>query len=147
MSEYNKDPRRVLNGRGIKGSAAALIYRRDGNTCQYCGETLGRMALDHVIPHKQGGPTAEFNLVVACWACNSAKSNNVWLPRNIDVLAAVNPAHAERIRGTATHYNALSPIPPAPAPAMRLVTAWEAWVYLRERGLQIPPPDDYSFLR
>lgn len=51
------------------------IYLRDGNTCQYCGETLPRteLNLDHVVPRAQGGRTTWENVVCCCIDCNLAK--------------------------------------------------------------------------
>ena len=52
------------------------LYRRDRNTCQYCGEKkiLDELSLDHVIPKCQGGTTTWENIVVACISCNSKKA-------------------------------------------------------------------------
>jgi 5-methylcytosine-specific restriction endonuclease McrA len=51
------------------------IYMRDGNTCQYCGQTLPRteLNLDHVVPRSQGGRTNWENVVCCCIDCNLAK--------------------------------------------------------------------------
>ena len=51
------------------------IYMRDGNTCQYCCETLPRtdLNLDHVVPRAQGGRTTWENVVCCCIDCNLAK--------------------------------------------------------------------------
>lgn len=38
------------------------------------------MAIDHIIPQSMGGGENEDNLVLACWRCNSEKSNNkIWV--------------------------------------------------------------------
>jgi 5-methylcytosine-specific restriction endonuclease McrA len=51
------------------------IYMRDGNTCQYCCQTLPRteLNLDHVVPRAQGGRTTWENVVCCCIDCNLAK--------------------------------------------------------------------------
>ncbi len=51
------------------------IYMRDGNTCQYCGESLPRteLNLDHVVPRAQGGRTTWENVVCCCIDCNLTK--------------------------------------------------------------------------
>ena len=41
-------------------------------TCSYCGSPE-RLAADHLIPRKRGGPHAGENLVWACRTCNSSK--------------------------------------------------------------------------
>lgn len=54
----------------------AMIYKRDSNTCQYCGATT-RLTIDHVIPRCRGGQDTWENLVVACSSCNTKKGNTL----------------------------------------------------------------------
>jgi hypothetical protein len=51
------------------------LYRRDNNTCQYCGckPGAGELTIDHVVPKCQGGGTSWENCVLACIQCNSQK--------------------------------------------------------------------------
>lgn len=51
------------------------IYRRDKNTCQYCGHKhkAAEMTMDHVIPRAQGGETTWRNIVLCCFDCNQKK--------------------------------------------------------------------------
>jgi 5-methylcytosine-specific restriction endonuclease McrA len=49
------------------------ILRRDDYTCQYCGEHLAYLTIDHVIPRHMGGQHAWNNLVTACPTCNHRK--------------------------------------------------------------------------
>ena len=53
------------------------IYRRDNNTCQYCGRKLRTedLNLDHVIPLSRGGRNAWENVVCSCIPCNMCKGN------------------------------------------------------------------------
>ncbi len=53
------------------------LYRRDQNTCQYCGKRPGieKLSIDHVKPKSLGGITSWTNCVLACIACNLRKSN------------------------------------------------------------------------
>lgn len=53
------------------------LYRRDQNTCQYCGKRPGveRLSIDHIVPKSAGGVTSWLNCVLACVACNLRKSN------------------------------------------------------------------------
>lgn len=55
----------------------SLIYRRDGYSCQLCGDRLfgKRMELDHVLPWSAGGPDLAYNLRTACQPCNQGRSN------------------------------------------------------------------------
>jgi hypothetical protein len=51
------------------------ILRRDRFRCHYCGAEPGerQLEIDHVWPRSKGGRDAEWNLVVACVACNRGK--------------------------------------------------------------------------
>jgi len=51
------------------------IYARDQDTCQYCGGSFARAALnlDHVVPRSQGGRTTWENVVCCCVRCNLDK--------------------------------------------------------------------------
>jgi 5-methylcytosine-specific restriction endonuclease McrA len=52
----------------------AMIYKRDKNSCQYCGSTRN-LTIDHVVPRCRGGDDSWENLVVACSPCNTRKGN------------------------------------------------------------------------
>ena len=51
------------------------LFRRDRNSCQYCGKrcTTENLSIDHVIPRCAGGIGSWTNCVVACLACNARK--------------------------------------------------------------------------
>jgi len=49
------------------------ILRRDNYTCQYCGQRLPNLTIDHVVPRRLGGSHSWQNLVAACPACNHCK--------------------------------------------------------------------------
>jgi 5-methylcytosine-specific restriction endonuclease McrA len=53
------------------------LFRRDRNTCQYCGVkfTTEDLSIDHVIPRSLGGESTWTNCVVACLSCNARKGN------------------------------------------------------------------------
>ncbi len=73
LVNYIKIPiNRLMVGRPSR----ALIYKRDRNTCQYCGSTT-RLTIDHVIPRSKGGTDTWENLVVACSKCNTEKSDKL----------------------------------------------------------------------
>lgn len=69
------------DARTFRGNLRAEIFDACGGRCFYCkreiqdGETWYG---DHVVPHARGGRTNRWNGVVACFACNSAKSDKVW---------------------------------------------------------------------
>jgi 5-methylcytosine-specific restriction endonuclease McrA len=51
------------------------VFARDGNQCQYCGQSFptSELSLDHVVPRSRGGMTSWENIVCACVACNVRK--------------------------------------------------------------------------
>ena len=49
------------------------ILRRDNYTCQYCGQRVPYLTIDHVTPRRLGGKHTWENLVAACPACNHRK--------------------------------------------------------------------------
>ena len=53
------------------------IYRRDNNSCQYCGNKLRTedLNLDHVVPLSRGGKNTWENVVCSCIRCNMRKGN------------------------------------------------------------------------
>ena len=54
----------------------SMIYKRDNNTCQYCG-SKSKLTIDHVLPRSKGGKDTWENLVVACSSCNTKKSDKL----------------------------------------------------------------------
>jgi 5-methylcytosine-specific restriction endonuclease McrA len=70
LLNYIKVPIKYIQGRPSR----AMIYKRDRNTCQYCGAT-SKLTLDHVIPKSKGGDDSWENLVVACSSCNTKKGD------------------------------------------------------------------------
>jgi 5-methylcytosine-specific restriction endonuclease McrA len=53
------------------------VFARDGNQCQYCGETFpnSQLSFDHVKPRSRGGTTSWENVVTCCLTCNSRKGD------------------------------------------------------------------------
>jgi 5-methylcytosine-specific restriction endonuclease McrA len=49
------------------------ILRRDDYACQYCGQRVPYLTIDHVIPRRLGGEHSWENLVAACPSCNHHK--------------------------------------------------------------------------
>lgn len=49
------------------------ILRRDDYTCQYCGQRMAYLTIDHVTPRRLGGQYSWENLVAACPSCNHRK--------------------------------------------------------------------------
>ncbi len=53
------------------------LFKRDRNTCQYCGVQPGTqdLTIDHVIPRSRGGMSTWENCVLACVGCNRRKAD------------------------------------------------------------------------
>ncbi|OGO25167.1 MAG: HNH endonuclease [Chloroflexi bacterium RBG_16_52_11] len=49
------------------------ILRRDEFTCQYCGNHISNLTIDHIVPRRLGGIHTWDNLVAACPPCNHRK--------------------------------------------------------------------------
>ena len=71
LTRYNglPDPAAVFTRRNL--------FRRDHNTCQYCGDRPGtsELSIDHVLPRSRGGRSSWENCVLACMECNRRKAN------------------------------------------------------------------------
>jgi len=71
LSQYDKMPKPKVT------FSRRTIFKRDNNTCQYCGchPKNDELTIDHVQPRAQGGTTTWENCVLACYKCNSHKAN------------------------------------------------------------------------
>jgi 5-methylcytosine-specific restriction endonuclease McrA len=63
-----------LNRTAKEKPTKAAIYRRDNNTCQYCGSTRS-LTIDHLVPRCRGGADSWDNLLLACSKCNVRKGH------------------------------------------------------------------------
>ena len=83
------------------------LYRRDKNTCQYCGIQPGtrELTIDHVMPRSRGGELSWENCVLACVKCNKRKANRT--PEEASMKLKVKPA---RPRWSQIHRLPLRPI-------------------------------------
>ena len=89
------------------------LFARDDWRCVYCGESGGRLTLDHVIPRSRGGESVWENVVTSCAPCNLRKGNRL--------LEEISMALRR------------PPRPPAPALFIRLAaptipTRWRAYL-------------------
>ena len=81
-------PKRKAISKGLRFD----IFKRDGFTCQYCGEQPPGVVLhiDHILPVVEGGNNRDANLVTSCAACNMGKGqkilNHLRRPPNNDLL-------------------------------------------------------------
>jgi 5-methylcytosine-specific restriction endonuclease McrA len=53
------------------------VFMRDNFTCQYCGQQVKDLTIDHVIPRHRGGAHRWENLVSACKSCNHRKGGKL----------------------------------------------------------------------
>ena len=72
---------RTYDGYPVRGVSFTRrnVYKRDGHTCQYCGDRPGlhELTIDHVIPRSRGGASSWENCVTACRPCNARKANRL----------------------------------------------------------------------
>ncbi len=72
------------------------VLRRDNYTCQYCGQHVPFLTVDHVIPRHLGGGHVWENLVAACPHCNHRKGGRTVEQAQMHLLKipAIPPASA-----------------------------------------------------
>jgi 5-methylcytosine-specific restriction endonuclease McrA len=84
------------------------VFRRDDNTCQYCGNKSNDLTLDHVLPRSRGGPTSWENVVACCRRCNAKKRD-----RTPDEAKMSSLHVLVRVRHPAEHRPHLEEVPAA----------------------------------
>lgn len=67
------------------------VFIRDGFTCQYCGEKMRNLTLDHVIPRFRSGQHSWDNVVSACTACNHRKAGKTPREAGMRLLGIPQP--------------------------------------------------------
>jgi 5-methylcytosine-specific restriction endonuclease McrA len=63
---------------GVVTFSRRNVFKRDHNTCQYCGAQPGseELTIDRVVPRSQGGASSWENCVLAFMACNKRKADH-----------------------------------------------------------------------
>lgn len=81
-----------MKRQAVRKSTRFEVFKRDSFTCQYCGAKAPEVVLevDHITPVAGGGTSDILNLVTACQACNSGKSD-----RPLSDATAVQRARAQ----------------------------------------------------
>lgn len=79
LVNYIKIPYRLMMSHKPSRS---MIYKRDGNKCQYCG-AIKDLTIDHIHPRSLGGQDTWENLVTACSSCNSKKGGKLLKETNM----------------------------------------------------------------
>lgn len=72
LLQYVRVPRAVK-----RRISRRVLFARDGWRCAYCGQTAGRLTLDHVVPRSRGGDSTWENVVTACAPCNLRKGDRL----------------------------------------------------------------------
>lgn len=64
------------------------LFRRDRNTCAYCGGefTNANLSRDHIHPTSKGGANVWMNVVAACHSCNKRKDDRTPEDANMKLL-------------------------------------------------------------
>ena len=86
---------------GSSAKRAAIRKRiliRDGYCCQRCGETEGKLHIDHIVPRRLNGSDLDENLQTLCQKCNLSKGgrffeqpltpptlHDVYVPQNVSI--------------------------------------------------------------
>src|SRR5881227_2103277 len=65
------------------------LFARDDWSCVYCGDTGGRLTLDHVIPRGRGGESVWENVVTSRSPCNLRKGSR--LPGEVSMTMRKQP--------------------------------------------------------
>ncbi len=86
------------NGRKHPPLTNRALFRRDQNTCLYCGHHFAdnQLSRDHVIPISRGGRDSWKNVVTSCKRCNARKGSCLLSEITMELLALpYMPNHAE----------------------------------------------------
>jgi 5-methylcytosine-specific restriction endonuclease McrA len=80
------------------------VFRRDKNTCQYCGKVfkLADLTIDHVIPKSHGGKLNWKNSVTSCFVCNNKKGNRTPAEANMKLLKEPGVPNASLVNELST---------------------------------------------
>ncbi|MBC8262480.1 MAG: HNH endonuclease [Planctomycetia bacterium] len=81
------------------------LYRRDKNTCQYCGVRPGtkELTIDHIMPRSRSGELSWENCVLACVTCNKRKANRTPEEASVKLLTPPKRPSWSQIRRIPTH--------------------------------------------
>ena len=76
------------------------VYRRDRNTCQFCGKKFQTedLTLDHVVPKSKGGQMTWTNIVLACTPCNNKKGNKTLAEAKLKLIRQPFQPSAEDLK-------------------------------------------------
>jgi 5-methylcytosine-specific restriction endonuclease McrA len=84
------------------------IFRRDNYTCQYCGNKVKQLTLDHVIPRYRGGQHTWENVVSACGSCNRGKAGRTPKEAGMKLLRTPAPPRDNTLSFAYDHHREIS---------------------------------------
>lgn len=119
------------------------VLRRDGHSCQYCGESAPTVKLhvDHVMPVSLGGSDYPDNLVAACSDCNSGKSS---ITPDSPLVEQVKGAAADfAVRSTQAAAKLRAEYEDSEEYVEEFHERWSAWAF-NDTGESVPLPADWS---
>ena len=67
------------------------VFSRDKYACQYCGNTVKELTIDHVVPKRAGGAHCWENVVTACIPCNRKKAGRTPSEAGMPLLKEPRP--------------------------------------------------------
>jgi 5-methylcytosine-specific restriction endonuclease McrA len=76
------------------------LFKRDLNTCGYCGKHYGddNMTRDHIHPQSKGGKDTWTNVIAACFKCNNIKGSMSLNEAGMELLwVPYQPSFAEAL--------------------------------------------------
>jgi 5-methylcytosine-specific restriction endonuclease McrA len=85
LVRYDRMPKKEVKFNRIN------IFRRDGDSCQYCRKKFSRseLTIDHVVPRSLGGKSVWENVVCCCIDCNRKKGGRT--PEEAKMRLRVKP--------------------------------------------------------
>lgn len=71
MIDYQRSPKFSQNKKDTPSELKAEVREADGHRCRFCGDTMSRLHVHHVIYRwEPGGVDSMGNLLTLCWECH-----------------------------------------------------------------------------
>lgn len=77
VNASNRRAKKKSNGGTIPTYTLSMLLMLYGNLCNVCGDVMGKIEIDHVVPIDKGGKHELTNLQLLCPDCNRRKSNKL----------------------------------------------------------------------
>lgn len=109
-----------------------IVRKRDGETCQYCGEHAQDGEPDHILPLEKGGRDSFDNLVWSCQECNREKQGKTLR----EWLISVRSHYSKPIQRSKGHRGKID-----------LATEWLTELFNEQDNISVPDLDQEAFTR